>query len=187
MKNKYVYFFSKQLSEGNKEMKNLLGGKGSGLAEMASIGLPVPAGFTISTEVCDLFYKNDRHYPAGLEKEVDDHMKKLEKTVGKKFGDADDPLLVSVRSGAPISMPGMMETILNLGLNDRSVAGLAKKTGNRRFALDAYRRFIMMYGSTAKGIDREEFNHAFDMIKDGLSRKRLNLARPGQSQRHRRQ
>jgi len=176
MISKYVYYFSKDLSEGNKEMKNLLGGKGSGLAEMASIGLPVPAGFTITTEVCDLFYKNNRQYPTGLENEVDKNMKKLEKTVGKKFGDANDPLLVSVRSGAPLSMPGMMETILNLGLNDQSVAGLAKKTGNRRFALDAYRRFIMMYGSTAKGIDREEFNHAFDTLKNQRSRKRMNLA-----------
>ncbi|MBU4268299.1 MAG: pyruvate, phosphate dikinase [Acidobacteria bacterium] len=175
MKEKFVYFFSKKLSEGSKEMKNLLGGKGSGLAEMASIGLPVPAGFTITTEVCELFYKNNRHYPAGLEKEVDENMRKLEKEVGKKFGDADDPLLVSVRSGASLSMPGMMETILNLGLNDRSLAGLAKKTGNRRFALDAYRRFIMMYGSTAKGIDREEFNHTFETLKNQLSRKRLNL------------
>ncbi len=176
MSSKYVYFFSKDFSEGSKEMKNLLGGKGSGLAEMASIGLPVPAGFTITTEVCDLFYKNNRQYPAGLNKEVDENMKQLEKTTGKKFGDANDPLLVSVRSGAPLSMPGMMETILNLGLNDQSVAGLAKKTGNRRFALDAYRRFIMMYGSTAKGIDREEFNYAFDSIKNELSRKRLALA-----------
>ena len=100
MRNKFVYFFSKKLSEGSKEMKSLLGGKGSGLAEMASIGLPVPAGFTITTEVCELFYKNDRHYPAGLEKQVDENMRKLEKEVGKKFGDADDPLLVSVRSGA---------------------------------------------------------------------------------------
>ena len=176
MKEKFVYFFSKKLSEGSKEMKNLLGGKGSGLAEMASIGLPVPAGFTITTEVCELYYKNGRRYPAGLEKEVDEHMRRLEKEVGKKFGDADDPLLVSVRSGAPLCMPGMMETILNLGLNDRSVAGLAKKTGNRRFALDAYRRFIMMYGSTAKGIEREEFNHAFEALKNSRTRKRLDLA-----------
>jgi pyruvate,orthophosphate dikinase len=175
MSSKFVYFFSKDVSEGSKEMKNLLGGKGSGLAEMASIGLPVPAGFTITTEVCDLFYKNDRQYPAGLDKQVDENMKKLEKAVGKKFGDAKDPLLVSVRSGAPLSMPGMMETILNLGLNDRSVVGLAQKTGNRRFALDAYRRFIMMYGSTAKGIDREEFNQAFDRVKNEHTRKRLNL------------
>jgi len=175
MKRKFVYFFSKKQSDGNKEMKNLLGGKGAGLAEMASIGLPVPAGFTITTEVCDLYYKNDKHYPAGLEKEVDENMRKLEKEVGKKFGDANDPLLVSVRSGAPLSMPGMMETILNLGLNDRSVAGLALKTGNRRFALDAYRRFIMMYGSTAKGIDREEFNHAFEALKNQRTRQRLAL------------
>ncbi len=178
MKKKFVYFFSKKKSEGSKEMKNLLGGKGAGLAEMASIGLPVPAGFTITTEVCDLYYKNNRKYPAGLDKEVDENMRQLEKAVGKKFGDAADPLLVSVRSGASISMPGMMETILNLGLNDRSVAGLAAKTGNRRFALDAYRRFIMMYGSTAKGIDREEFNHAFEMVKNQHTRLRLNL--PGQ-------
>ncbi len=175
MKHKYVYFFSKKHSDGNKDMKNLLGGKGAGLAEMASIGLPVPAGFTITTEVCDLYYKNGKRYPAGLEKEVDENMRRLEKEVGKKFGDAADPLLVSVRSGAPLSMPGMMETILNLGLNDRSVAGLAAKTGNRRFALDAYRRFIMMYGSTAKGIDREEFNHAFEMVKSGRTRQRLGL------------
>ncbi len=175
MKKKFVYFFSKKLSEGSKEMKNLLGGKGAGLAEMASIGLPVPAGFTITTEVCDLYYKNNRNYPAGLDKEVDEHMRRLEKEVGKKFGDAADPLLVSVRSGAPLSMPGMMETILNLGLNDRSVDGLAAKTGNRRFALDAYRRFIMMYGSTAKGIDREEFNHAFEMVKNQHTRQRLAL------------
>ena len=176
MKNKFVYFFSKRQTDGNKEMKNLLGGKGAGLAEMASIGLPVPAGFTITTEVCDLFYKSGKRYPAGLDKEVDENMRKLEKTVGKKFGDPADPLLVSVRSGAPLSMPGMMETILNLGLNDRSVEGLAAKTGNRRFALDAYRRFIMMYGSTAMGIDREEFNHAFEAIKNGRTRARLAIA-----------
>jgi pyruvate,orthophosphate dikinase len=175
MKKKFVYFFSKKLSEGSKEMKNLLGGKGAGLAEMASIGLPVPAGFTITTEVCDLYYKNNHNYPAGLDKEVDEHMRRLEKVVGKKFGDAADPLLVSVRSGAPLSMPGMMDTILNLGLNDRSVDGLAAKTGNRRFAMDAYRRFIMMYGSTAKGIDREEFNHAFEMVKSQHTRQRLGL------------
>ncbi len=176
MKNKFVYFFSKRQTDGNKEMKNLLGGKGAGLAEMASIGLPVPAGFTITTEVCELYYKNGKRYPAGLDKEVDENMRRLEKTVGKKFGDPADPLLVSVRSGAPLSMPGMMETILNLGLNDRSVEGLAAKTGNRRFALDAYRRFIMMYGSTAMGIDREEFNHAFEAIKNSRTRPRLGIA-----------
>ncbi|MBN2345285.1 MAG: pyruvate, phosphate dikinase, partial [Candidatus Aminicenantes bacterium] len=175
MKKKYVYFFSRKHSEGSKEMKTLLGGKGAGLAAMARIGLPVPPGFTITTEVCDLFYKNDRHYPAGLEEEVAANMRRLEKEAGKKFGDAADPLLVSVRSGAPLSMPGMMETILNLGLNDRSVEGLAAKTGNRRFALDAYRRFIMMFGSTAMGIERDEFSHALEMLKNGRTRQRLGL------------
>lgn len=171
---KYVYFFGSGKAEGNKDMKELLGGKGAGLAEMTSIGLPVPAGFTITTEVCDLFYKNQKKYPSGLDKEVAENMKKLEKATGKGFGDPANPLLVSVRSGAPISMPGMMETILNLGLNSKTVEGLAKKTNNRRFALDAYRRFIMMYGSTAKGIDREKFDHIFEKIKDEKTRKRLN-------------
>lgn len=172
---KYVYFFGNGKAEGNKDMKDLLGGKGAGLAEMTSIGLPVPAGFTITTEVCDLYYKNNKKYPNGLEKEVQENMKKLEKASGKKFGDPENPLLVSVRSGAPISMPGMMETILNLGLNSKTVEGLAKKTNNRRFALDAYRRFIMMYGSTAKGIDREKFDHIFETIKNEKTRKRLNI------------
>ena len=126
-KSKYVYFFGGGKSEGNGSMKELLGGKGAGLAEMTAIGLPVPGGFTITTEVCDLFYKNQKKYPAGLEDEVKEHLLRLEKLVGKKLGDPNDPLLVSVRSGAPISMPGMMETILNLGLNDKSVEGLVKK------------------------------------------------------------
>ena len=173
---KYVYFFGGGQAEGDGKNKELLGGKGAGLAEMTKIGLPVPGGFTITTEVCDLFYKNNKKYPDGLEKEVDEHLAKLEKIVGKKLGDDNDPLLVSVRSGAPISMPGMMETILNLGLTDKSVEGLAKKTGNRRFALDGYRRFIMMYGSTAMGIEREEFDHAFDKIKNEMTRKRMNVS-----------
>ncbi len=171
---KYVYFFGNGEAEGNKDMKDLLGGKGAGLAEMTSIGLPVPAGFTITTEVCDLYYKNNKKYPTGLEKEVEQNMKKLEKATGKGFGDPDNPLLVSVRSGAPISMPGMMETILNLGLNSKTVEGLARKTNNKRFALDAYRRFIMMYGSTAKGIDREKFDHIFENVKEEITRKRLS-------------
>ncbi len=172
---KHCYFFGGGKAEGNASLKNLLGGKGAGLAEMASIGLPVPAGFTITTEVCDLFYKNQRKYPDGLREEVAENIAKLEKTVGKRFGDPADPLLVSVRSGAPISMPGMMETILNLGLNDSSVEGLAKKTGNRRFAMDAYRRFITMYGSTGMGIPREDFDEAFDEIKEAHTRKRLGV------------
>ncbi|MCD1654603.1 pyruvate, phosphate dikinase [Treponema zuelzerae] len=175
-KAKFVYSFGNKEAEGSGSMKELLGGKGAGLAEMTMIGLPVPAGFTITTEVCDLYYKNGKKYPAGLVEEVEKHVKKLEKTTGKKLGDPSDPLLVSVRSGAAVSMPGMMETILNLGLTDKSVEGLAKKTGNKRFALDAYRRFIMMYGSTAMGISREKFDHAFDQIKETVTRKRLKLA-----------
>ncbi len=172
-KEKYVYFFGDKSAEGDGSMKELLGGKGAGLAEMTKIGLPVPAGFTITTEVCDLYYKNKKQYPASLADEVAKNLKKLEKTTGKKLGDPADPLLVSVRSGAAVSMPGMMETILNLGLTDASVEGLAKKTGNRRFALDAYRRFIMMYGSTAMGINREKFDHAFHQVKENLTRARL--------------
>lgn len=172
-KPKFVYFFGAGAAEGNGSMKELLGGKGAGLAEMTSIGLPVPAGFTITTEVCDLYYKSGKKYPAGLKEEVGKYVAKLERTTGKKLGDPADPLLVSVRSGAPVSMPGMMETILNLGLTDKSVAGLAEKTGNRRFALDAYRRFIMMYGSTAMGIARKKFDDEFDKVKETLTRKRL--------------
>jgi len=174
-KTKYVYFFGSGEAEGDTKQKELLGGKGAGLAEMTKIGLPVPAGFTITTEVCDLYYKNGKKYPDGLKDEVERHLKRLEKVAGKKLGDPKDPLLVSVRSGAAISMPGMMETILNLGLTDASVEGLVSKTGNRRFALDAYRRFIMMYGSTAMGIEREEFDEAFHAVKESRTRKRLGI------------
>ncbi|UTC58032.1 pyruvate, phosphate dikinase [Treponema sp. OMZ 305] len=173
---KYVYFFGNGKAEGNGEMKQLLGGKGAGLAEMTRAKLPVPAGFTITTEVCQLYYSNNKKYPTGLEKSVKENLQKLEKSAGKKLGDPNDPLLVSVRSGAPVSMPGMMETILNLGLTDKSVEGLAKKTSNRRFALDAYRRFIMMYGSTAMGIDRSKFDALFDEVKEKHTRGRLNIA-----------
>ena len=174
-KSKMVYFFGERKSEGDGSMKELLGGKGAGLAEMTKIGLPVPAGFTITTEVCDLYYRNSKRYPEGLKEEVAQHLTRLERVTGKKLGDPADPLLVSVRSGAPVSMPGMMETILNLGLTDASVEGLARKTGNRRFALDAYRRFIMMYGSTAMGIDREKFDRAFQKIKETSTAKRLGI------------
>lgn len=170
---KMVYSFGNKEAEGDGSMKEILGGKGAGLAEMTRIGLPVPAGFTITTEVCELYYKNNRTYPAGLREEVVKNIRKLEKNTGKKLGDPKDPLLVSVRSGAPVSMPGMMETILNLGLTDASVEGIAQKTGNRRFALDAYRRFIMMYGATAMGINREEFDHAFQNIKNTVTRVRI--------------
>ncbi len=172
---KLVYFFGGGAAEGRGDMKELLGGKGAGLAEMTSIGLPVPAGFTITTEVCELYYKNGRKYPEGLKEEVEKYIEQLEKTTGKRLGDPSDPLLVSVRSGAPVSMPGMMETILNLGLTDVSTAGLAEKTGNERFALDAYRRFIMMYGSTAMGIARSKFDDELDSIKESATRKRLGV------------
>src|SRR3990170_8793254 len=171
---KYVYFFGGGKAEGKGNMKELLGGKGAGLAEMTNIGLPVPAGFTITTEVCALYYKNNRKYPSVLDKEVAKNLVRLEKLVGKKLGDAHDPLLISVRSGAARSMPGMMETILNLGLNDTTVEGLASKTKNRRFALDAYRRFILMYGATAMGVARHKFDYEFDDIKERVTRVRLN-------------
>jgi len=171
---KFVYFFGGGKAEGKGSMKDLLGGKGAGLAEMTNIGLPVPAGFTITTEVCNLYYKNNKKYPPGFDREVMRNVARLEKLVGKKLGDANAPLLVSVRSGAARSMPGMMETILNLGLNDKSVEGLSKKTNNRRFALDAYRRFIVMYGAIAMGIPREEFEHEFERIKNSKTKPRLN-------------
>ncbi len=143
---KMAYYFGKTKTEGDGKKKELLGGKGANLAEMTSIGLPVPPGFTITTEVCDLYYKNKKQLPSGLMQEVDKNIKMLEKELGKKFGDHRSPLLVSVRSGAAVSMPGMMNTILNLGLNDESVGGLAQDTENERFAYDAYRRLINMYG-----------------------------------------
>jgi pyruvate,orthophosphate dikinase len=172
---KSVYFFGGGMAEGNGEMKELLGGKGAGLAEMTNTGLPVPAGFTITTEVCDLFFKSNRNYQESLRQEVSENLERLEKLVGKRLGDPEDPLLVSIRSGAARSMPGMMETILNLGLNDRSVEGLAGKTSNRRFALDAYRRFIVMYGSTAMGVPREKFEEELEYIKQKRTRPRLKI------------
>ena len=154
MVKKYVYSYGAGRAEakGEELSKNVLGGKGMGLMEMTSIGIPVPAGFTVTVRTCEEYYKLGRKLPKGLEKEVRDAVLKLEKVTGKKLGDEKDPLLVSVRSGAARSMPGMLETILNLGLNDESVEGLARKTGNPRFAYDAYRRFIQMYSSTAMGL-----------------------------------
>ena len=175
-KRKFVYFFGDGKAEGNGEMKALLGGKGAGLAEMTLLKLPVPSGFTITTEVCQEYYDNGKKYSKAVKDEVEENLKRLEKVTGKTLGDKDDPLLVSVRSGAAISMPGMMETILNLGLTDISVEGLAKKTSNRRFALDAYRRFIMMYGSTAMGIPREDFDKIFEGIREKQARNRLGRA-----------
>ncbi len=172
-KNKYVYSFGKGKAEGNGRMRAVLGGKGAGLAEMTDIGLPVPAGFTITTDCCAQYHRSRGRWPQGLDAQVREGLRQLQAACAKKFGDPKDPLLVSVRSGAAASMPGMMETILNLGLNDESVEGLARVSGNRRFALDAYRRFIMMYGSTAKGISRELFEDAFDSLKNRYTRPRL--------------
>ncbi len=158
----FVYFFD----EGDKSMKPLLGGKGANLAEMTKSGVPVPPGFTITTEVCDLYNKNNNQYPDGLTEQVDKNLARLEKEMGKTLGDAQDPLLVSVRSGAAQSMPGMMDTVLNLGLNDESVLGLANKTGNERFAWDAYRRFISMFGNVVMGIKGEKFSASLDSFKE---------------------
>ncbi len=170
---KYVYFFGKGSAEGKGTQKTLLGGKGAGLAEMTNIGLPVPGGFTITTEACQKYYDSGKKWPSGLDAQVRQNLARLEKACGKKLGDPNDPLLVSVRSGAAQSMPGMMETILNLGLNDQSVEGLAQASSNRRFALDAYRRFIMMFGSTAKGVERARFDAAFEEIKEHVTRPRV--------------
>ena len=141
-KTKYVYFFGAGKAEGKAEMKQLLGGKGANLAEMTNIGVPVPGGFTLTTETCAEFYKNNKQWPAGLEQQVRDNIVKLEKAMGAKFGDRHNPLLISVRSGAAVSMPGMMDTVLNLGLNPDVVQGLIVKTENERFAWDSYRRVI---------------------------------------------
>ncbi len=166
MAKKYVFFFGPGIAEGNKDMKDILGGKGANLAEMASIGLPVPPGFTISTEVCNLFFKAGNKLPKDVEQQVLAGLKRLEKVSGQKFGDPKNPLLVSVRSGAKFSMPGMMDTILNLGLNDQTVEGLAQKTSNRRFALDCYRRLIHMFGDVVLGISKKKFEEILRSKKE---------------------
>jgi len=163
---KYVYFFGDGTAEGRGDMKNLLGGKGANLAEMTSIGLPVPAGFTITTEVCTEFYDNDRHYPQGLEAEVDQHLARVETMMGKTFGDAANPLLVSVRSGSRASMPGMMDTVLNLGLNDATVKGIIAQSGDERFAYDSYRRFIQMYANVVMNLDGDILEHLLEQKKE---------------------
>jgi pyruvate, orthophosphate dikinase len=165
---KWVYFFGAGKAEGDGEWRDLLGGKGAGLAEMTKIGLPVPAGFTITTEACDYFYKNNKKYPSELKKQVLTNVARLEKVTRKKLGDPKNPLLVSVRSGSARSMPGMMETILNLGLNERSVAGLGATTKNERFAYDAYRRFVQMYSSVVMELPKEELEHRLRAMKEKL-------------------
>ena len=165
MSTKHVYFFGNGTADGDGKMKELLGGKGANLAEMSKIGIPVPPGFTITTEVCAAYYDEGKKIPPAAVPQIDECMTKVEKAFGKKFGDEADPLLVSVRSGAALSMPGMMNTILNLGLTDASVEGLAKKTGNVRFAYDSYRRLIDMFGSTAMGCEHEAFEHELSGMK----------------------
>jgi pyruvate,orthophosphate dikinase len=161
----YVYFFGGGKADGNKDMKDLLGGKGSGLAEMTNAGVPVPPGFTISTQACNAYYESGGQVPPEVDRQTDAALARLEALQGRKLGDPNDPLLVSVRSGSKFSMPGMMDTILNLGLNDASVEGLKRKTGNGRFAKDAYRRFVQMYGNVVLGIDKDRFEHELTAVK----------------------
>ncbi|HOV22219.1 MAG TPA: pyruvate, phosphate dikinase [bacterium] len=166
MEKKYIYFFGEGKAEGTGDMKDLLGGKGAGLAEMINAGIPVPPGFTITTEMCTYFYQHNEKLPDGFDEELKKYLKRLEKATGKKFGSPENPLLVSVRSGAKFSMPGMMDTILNLGLNDEVVKGLAKISGDERFAYDAYRRFIQMFGNVVMGIDKNKFEKYLEEKKE---------------------
>src|SRR5207244_10677276 len=169
---RYIYYFGDGHADGSGKMKPLLGGKGANLHEMTRIGLPVPPGFTITTEVCSYFYDHNRAYPPQLEEQVTASLAKVEKSVGKKFGDKERPLLVSVRSGARDSMPGMMDTILNLGMNDNVVEIVANKTNNSRFAWDSYRRFLQMYGDVVMGVQKrpgeehEPFETVIEHLKD---------------------
>ena len=165
---KWVYSFGNGKAEGRAEMRNLLGGKGANLAEMSSLGLPVPPGFTITTELCTYYYANKETYPSELNDEVEAALASVEQIVGLKFGDANNPLLVSVRSGARASMPGMMDTVLNLGLNDKTVLGLAKSSGDDRFAWDSYRRFIQMYSNVVLDVAHHYFEDVLERKKEDL-------------------
>ena len=164
-KKKSVYYFGDGKADGNGKMKDLLGGKGAGLANMVNLKFPVPSGFTITTEVCNTYFDNKKKYPAGMWEQVLANLKKVEKSMGAKLGDPKNPLLLSVRSGSKFSMPGMMDTVLNLGLNDVTLKALAEKTGNERFALDTYRRLITMFGSTVMSVDRMVFENALEAMK----------------------
>src|SRR5436853_2080208 len=165
MATKYVYLFANGKADGHGQMKDLLGGKGAGLAEMTNAGLPVPPGFTITTQACNMYYDAGQQFPDSMWEQTLKAMKEVERATGKGFGDPRNPLLVSVRSGSKFSMPGMMDTVLNLGLNEETLQGLAELTSNERFAYDAYRRFIQMFGKIVLGIDAEAFDHAFDAAK----------------------
>ena len=162
MAKKYVYLFT----EGNAKMRELLGGKGANLAEMTNLGLPVPQGFTISTEACTQYYEDGRQINPEIQAEIMEYISKMEKITGKKFGDEENPLLVSVRSGARASMPGMMDTILNLGLNEKVVEVIAKKSGNPRWAWDCYRRFIQMYSDVVMEVGKKYFEQLIDELKE---------------------
>src|SRR5712691_10972852 len=168
---KYVYFFGGGKAEGRADMKELLGGKGANLAEMTNIGLPVPAGFTLTTEVCTFFYGHEQTFPPELRSQVAEALHKTEEAMGAKFGDPKNPLLVSCRSGARVSMPGMMDTVLNIGLNEATLRGLIEKTGNERFGWDSYRRFVQMYGDVVLGLkpqsknEIDPFEHIMDELK----------------------
>ena len=163
---KYVYSFSKERTEGNRGMKDLLGGKGANLAEMASLGLPVPPGFTCTTEACDAYYKIGRtKLFAALKPEIEKALKGVEKATGKVFGKGPNPLLLSVRSGAAVSMPGMMDTVLNLGLTPTTIKALIASSGNERFVMDSYRRFIQMFGNVVMGVDHDIFEHELEAVK----------------------
>src|SRR2546428_229425 len=168
---RYIYGFGGGRADGSAAMKDLLGGKGANLAEMARLGLPVPPGFTISTEVCTYYYAHGRTYPAGLRDAAQKALSRVEKLVGRRFGDAENPLLVSVRSGARASMPGMMDTILNLGLNDRTVRGLVAQTGSARFAYDCYRRFVKMYAAVVLEL-KPEGKHEDNPFETALAEKK---------------
>ena len=161
MSKKFVYLFA----EGNETMRELLGGKGANLAEMSRLGMPVPYGFTITTEACNQYYADGECINADIRAQIEEYLAKLEEQAEKKFGDVNDPLLVSVRSGARASMPGMMDTILNLGMNDEVVAGVEKLTGNARFAYDSYRRFIQMYADVVMGLSKARFEEIIDEVK----------------------
>src|SRR5688500_13720442 len=163
---RWVYSFGDGKAEGRADMKNLLGGKGANLAEMSNLGLPVPPGFTITTELCTYYYEHGRSYPPELTRQVEEALAYVARLTGRTFGDAENPLLVSVRSGARASMPGMMDTVLNLGLNDTTVGALARGAGDERFAYDSYRRFITMYSNVVLGIDHHHFEEALDLHKE---------------------
>ena len=163
---KWVYSFGDGKAEGAADMRNLLGGKGANLAEMSNLGLPVPPGFTITTEVCTAYYENDHAYPEELARQVDAALAEIGKLTGRTFGDPENPLLVSVRSGARTSMPGMMDTVLNLGLNDETVKAVEAESGDARFAYDSYRRFIQMYSDVVLGVEHESFEEILEIFKE---------------------